>query len=431
VRSSKLPRRGIHLSEYQGNDPQALLSSRLAVIGAGASGLTVAHTLKQRGYESVTVLERSDRVGGKCLTIRHEDRPHDLGAVALTPGYETVRGLLNDVGGRAHAQRCRSRYLRLTRSGLRNTPPISGPLDRAKLAVQLLRFSAILRRNRQVRAPGFADAVPDLHRPFGEWARAHGVEKVAAVLEAKVTGYGYGFFDRTPAAYVLKLAAHGGRTLTVETGFSGLWARVAEGLHVDLETDVKRVERSDSGVTVETTAGERDFDAIVVTCSLDDAAKFLDASNAERELARPIRYNRYYSIAAVVQGIPRTRCIYLPDHLDRAHIGEPMFAFRRYADQDLVIFYSYGLGPDDADRVVEGVRRTVANLGGDVLEVVAVQPWSYFPHVLEDDLNAGYYRNFEAVQGENRTWYAGEILAFSDVESTSSYARDLVERFFS
>jgi monoamine oxidase len=39
--------------------------ARIAVIGAGASGLTAAHTLRKKGYSNITVYEKDNRVGGK------------------------------------------------------------------------------------------------------------------------------------------------------------------------------------------------------------------------------------------------------------------------------------------------------------------------------------------------------------------------------
>ena len=34
------------------------------------------------------------------------------------------------------------------------------------------------------------------------------------------------------------------------------------------------------------------------------------------------------------------------------------------------------------------------------------------------------------MQGENNTFYAGEIMSFGDMDETIEYSRDLIERFF-
>ena len=59
--------------------------SRIAVIGAGLAGLTVAAELQASGHE-VTMFEKSRGPGGRCATRRSEVGPFDHGA----PGFEAV-----------------------------------------------------------------------------------------------------------------------------------------------------------------------------------------------------------------------------------------------------------------------------------------------------------------------------------------------------
>ena len=54
----------------------------------------------------------------------------------------------------------------------------------------------------------------------------------------------------------------------------------------------------------------------------------------------------------------------------------------------------------------------------------------YFPHVFSEDYAAGWYEKVEGMQGENNTFYAGEVMSFGDMDETIEYSRDLVERFF-
>ena len=65
---------------------------RIAVVGAGASGLTAALTLKELGYRNVTVFEKETDVGGKIHSFKLGDLRAELGAVFTSPDYETVLG---------------------------------------------------------------------------------------------------------------------------------------------------------------------------------------------------------------------------------------------------------------------------------------------------------------------------------------------------
>lgn len=44
---------------------------RIVVIGAGLAGLVTTKTLLESGFTNVTVLEASDRIGGRVQSIQH------------------------------------------------------------------------------------------------------------------------------------------------------------------------------------------------------------------------------------------------------------------------------------------------------------------------------------------------------------------------
>ena len=46
---------------------------KVAILGAGLSGLTVAYELERAGYD-VTIIEASRRIGGRHLTLRHGEK---------------------------------------------------------------------------------------------------------------------------------------------------------------------------------------------------------------------------------------------------------------------------------------------------------------------------------------------------------------------
>jgi len=62
------------------------VSERIVVIGAGINGLVAANYLRRAGFE-VTMIERSERVGGACVsevaTVHGRSQPYALGASVL------------------------------------------------------------------------------------------------------------------------------------------------------------------------------------------------------------------------------------------------------------------------------------------------------------------------------------------------------------
>ena len=177
---------------------------RICIVGAGPAGLVAAHHLRRKGYDRVCVFEAGDRVGGKCCTVEHEGRAYDLGAVLADQGYENVFGLARHYGvevveGPRHE-------LLAPVSGARLTWPVV--VDPASLSTPhaLAKFLYQLASNRSLAKPGFSDLGPDVHLPIREYVDLHGLQPAADVLLPLLTGYGYGYAEKIPAAYLFKLA---------------------------------------------------------------------------------------------------------------------------------------------------------------------------------------------------------------------------------
>jgi monoamine oxidase len=80
-------------------DASAATAPRIVVVGAGLAGLTCAYRLKQAGYNA-QVYEASDRVGGRCWTIRAAFADGQLaehGGELIDQGHTEVRHLANEL----------------------------------------------------------------------------------------------------------------------------------------------------------------------------------------------------------------------------------------------------------------------------------------------------------------------------------------------
>jgi len=78
---------GLGLYACQDNKGSAI-ETDIAIIGAGLSGLNAALTLQSFGYKS-TIIEATDRVGGRVFTAKEKDVPGhpELGANGIGGGY--------------------------------------------------------------------------------------------------------------------------------------------------------------------------------------------------------------------------------------------------------------------------------------------------------------------------------------------------------
>src|SRR5208282_1741433 len=72
-------------------------NKKVIVVGAGMAGLAAAFRLRQAGVE-VTVLESSDRVGGRIATDSRDGYVIERGAQLITSTYRNVLGLVKELG---------------------------------------------------------------------------------------------------------------------------------------------------------------------------------------------------------------------------------------------------------------------------------------------------------------------------------------------
>ena len=79
---------------------RAASSPRIVVVGAGLAGLTCAYRLRQAGY-AAQVYEASDRVGGRCWTLRGafaDGQIAEHGGELIDQGHNAIRNLAQELG---------------------------------------------------------------------------------------------------------------------------------------------------------------------------------------------------------------------------------------------------------------------------------------------------------------------------------------------
>ncbi len=73
------------------------ISSKVAVIGAGISGLSAAYWLKKDGYD-VTIFEKADHIGGSIFTYKENGFLLDLGPNSTLETSDVLRSLIKELG---------------------------------------------------------------------------------------------------------------------------------------------------------------------------------------------------------------------------------------------------------------------------------------------------------------------------------------------
>ena len=75
---------------------------KICIIGGGPAGLSAGMYLEQKGYENYTILEKNDRVGGKCWSPHYNGRRYEMGAIMGVPSYYAAQPQLQEQTGPGH-----------------------------------------------------------------------------------------------------------------------------------------------------------------------------------------------------------------------------------------------------------------------------------------------------------------------------------------
>ena len=309
----------------------------VVIIGGGVSGLAVAHALSQReDAPQVTVLEASDRLGGKIVANTVAGRSIDAGPDALLVRDPAVRTLLDALGltPSITAPKARGSFI-WTRGRLRALPPATlfGVPERLRplLASGLISWPGLLRAAADLVLPRTRIADPDpsvgaLLRPRlgrevferlvdpligGIYAgRADllsarsSVPEVAAILAPARSVY------RTMRARAAKRPSASGAPAPVLISFPGGMPRIIVALRsgvrgdIELGAEVVRIKQREDGRYRIRTADGRKFkaDEVVVAAPAHAAAAMLRRLDAE--LADALADIPYASVATVTLAYP-------------------------------------------------------------------------------------------------------------------------------
>lgn len=442
-------------------------SLRVAVIGAGASGIATAYYLKQAGYSKVTLFEQGERIGGKCLTVQEGEHKFDLGANYLTPYYHEVLSIAKQLDQKTRPAPQRKSFDLTTGNflnTLRTTLMGKSKLEFAAASAKYLYL--VWKYRKQIEQPGFSalEACEELCHPFGKWLDIHDLSILRQLFLIPVTIFGYGALDDVPTPYVMKymdaknflLLAKVGAGLSKEwprhfvEGYQGFLDAIirSEQLEVHLNANIVSIKRMpivEIGLAEGTV---HEFDKVVFACPFDKVQSVIsDLADYEKHAFSKIKYRNYYVTACEVNGMLdiTTDEIQLPPAKPLPALGHPWGIVKFWKDSNINLFFTVAdaedksketqgaKAPDIPEKVVEAnIRADVKRMGGRFNQVVNQQLWStFFPHVEAADLLDGFYQNLEEKQGFHNSYYVGGLMALELVEPIFLHCKHIVNTHFS
>jgi oxygen-dependent protoporphyrinogen oxidase len=248
----------------------------VVVVGAGLSGLVAAYRL-QRAGATVTVLESASGPGGRVQTQRHGDYIVDTGPDALTAGYTSYLGLVQDLGLGDRLVDT-SAVIGLVRGGrLIDLDPaklLRLPFTRALSTLGKLRLAAgFIRLRKAIRDVdsydmGRSAALDDPDVSAHDFALRHFAREVAEYLIDPIMRLttGTGAREASSVNVLGALGAWSSGLRSVRGGLATVTNALASGLDVRYGATVTRVDETESGVSVSYTDASGTHDVSAGSC---------------------------------------------------------------------------------------------------------------------------------------------------------------------
>jgi protoporphyrinogen oxidase len=427
---------------------------KVAIIGAGPSGLAVSEVLrsdKYAGHFDVTIYEANNYVGGKCHTISNDDGlNYEVGAVLVSEhseGYSSLIKLLDKykidrtIFDRHGADS--SIYLNKAK-----------PTDISKLHLRDLRTNP---RKFWKIFKGYDDFINDyIHyshsRHIGYGRRPKTLNKntsklyrheVNERLSGVVQGYGYADFDdkklSPPLLYYHQYIEAGEiehPLHKIDKGTQNIWSTIAQGYPrgaIRLNEQVLGVRRDSFGVEVKTINGSETYDYLVVATPLKPAIKFLDLDNDEKNFLSKMKHNHYVTVLCEANGFDHGVTYSVSNCTAQKNLGRVMCVYKRYPNSNLMAMYLYTKTKND-ESILNNVERSLnEDFNAKLLNrsEAKIYHWTdYFGHLDTRSLNEGWYDRFDqSFQGKNRTLYVSSGLHMETVGASVEYGTKLAKDY--
>jgi predicted NAD/FAD-binding protein len=412
--------------------PGPVKAATIAVVGAGASGLTLARALAKQGH-LVTVFEKDAQVGGMCQTRSFEGVSCELGGHMIYPAtYPAIVELAKEYGQTLVPDFPDCTVSLESGGEVPRVATADTRAARARIAQLRLRSGAL--------EPGLKSIDRALAMPIADWLASEGLGAIWDWMGPVFVGAGYGYLeDEVPATYLAKSFAYTvdapGR-YRLRDGFQALWLRVAAELR-DVRTgcQVQAAVRDAAGVTLTLRGADgavstARFDRLVIAHSPASALNWLDVTAEERDLFGRVRHLRYASAIAEVEAVPdalRARWCFVPENTRDAVRRGHITAFVQ-PDPARPVVGIVAYAPSHGTEPAACFKQDFEALGARFNKLHNYQEWSYFPHFGVNDLRAGAIDRMEALQGVNRTWHASTLLAYELTECAAAYGQAVALR---
>lgn len=464
--------------------------ARIAIIGAGVSGLFTAIELQRRGYANVVLYEKAARVASLTSSFAHDGHHFDMStkvipAVGLHHAgvYPPLQALIKETG-MTPLPFPEPVFHDFTRRRPMTVPAFMRPFGKLSVLTEFTRAATLLMA---IRRSEFGDGAfrNDLLRPgetMTEWAARHRVPSFGVFTNYLVDLFNQGPAHKLPASIVLssrmhfvapflhelmtrpgirqflKLRRGSDRALrafldlprarasyvTLEEGYEELFKRLVRhyGLRVEYDSTVSSLRKTASGLAFSVNGSDNvDCDALIFCCPPPAVARlsYLPAMRdvfGKMTLERTIRtwafevedwdVKRFGKQAVVIDGENRLRFA-SPEMMVN---GELNYVAKEFADSDLVCSAVYLDPAATEEQHLDALRASLTRFRLTLKRVVHWRDFAWPYNFSTAQHQAGDVDQVQRQQGHDGIYYCGEHFAGVGVPTILEYAGKFVDAHF-
>lgn len=406
---------------------------KVAIVGGGPAGLSLARMLAGRRGVAVTVFEAAARPGGQSQSARLRDTIVEFGTVTTTLAHRTLRRWMRQEGIDLEplGPQCFDRIdfdAWLDAAG-------GQPLGRQVLRYLFERYRLLSALRGPVK-PGWA--VEEAAQPIRAWLQRHDLPKLERFMLRYLTVLGQGFLDHIPTVQALRavdfdliLTSLMQQESRPVQGWGAFWMRLSHRFEMRLESRVVGISRTATGCAVAEETGTRhEFDQVVCAIPLDAFVQMTVPTADETAVARSVAWSSYAtSLVTARNWFAGHR---LAAFSGGASPGAPAGALlnARIEGPDRRTgghFYLCAQIPGGLELpdMKDALHTDIELRGGDAVKVIESRVFRHAPRYAPDAIRDGLLSWMERMQGQNRTWYTGATFAQDSVPGIVAFNRRL------
>jgi hypothetical protein len=398
---------------------------RVAIIGAGFSGMLAAYLLEKKGID-VTIYEKHEHIGGHCRTLVSKDNTIELGTVFSFS--EHIKELLLELDVTYTERFTYRNFL----DGDFNKVEHLSRKDVGTLTDELKQLEQILNKYAtSLHGVNYGPIHEDLMVPLTDFLKTHELDIISQLLAPQLSSFGFGNIHELQAYYAFNIfnmdiihsLIRGDRLLFVNKGLSEVITKLSQNISdIRYSIEVKNIESIGEKVKVETEYGSESFDRVLITTKLP---KDVIKDELYNQLMKKIDTNPYITCAYEVEN-KNIVTTYFKANLGKKEKIQFYHTFRQNNKTTLVA-YAYGSVNKE---LVNSITTDIEKSGIHVKHLITAKQWYIFPHLKEQNLTPNFYRDILDKQKVSNICLIGSLVSKPAISNLYASVRQFVAQTF-